>query len=315
MSGPVSTDDAAPVRADAPAAPQPTVEVVPSRATEVGGVTVRRALPRRQRRTVGAWCFVDHMGPAELAADAALRVGPHPHTGLHTVTWLVEGEVVHRDSLGTEQPIRPGQLNLMTAGRGVAHAEASTDPAGTGDRVHGAQLWVAQPDRTRDGDPAFEHHAELPAAGFGAFTATVLVGELPGARSAARADTPLLGAELRTAGGAATVPLDPGFEHAVVVLDGELAVAGQPVGPGALAYLGTDREELDLRADRPAVALLLGGRPFGDPPLMWWNFVARTRDEIDRAWAEWEAGSDRFGAVAGGLPRIPAPRPTWSRPG
>jgi hypothetical protein len=312
MSGPVSTDDAAPAPVDRPAAARPTFDLIPSRATEVGGVTVRRALPRRQRRTVGAWCFVDHMGPADLAADVGLRVGPHPHVGLHTVTWLVEGEVVHRDSLGSEQPIRPGQLNLMTAGRGVAHAEASTDPAGEGGRVHGVQLWVAQPDGTRDGDPAFEHHAELPAAGLGGFTATVLVGELPGARSAARADTPLLGVELRTAIGVATVPLDPSFEHAVVVLEGELAVDEEPVGPGALAYLGTGREELRVEADRPTVALLLGGEPFGEPPLMWWNFVARTRDEIGRARADWEAGSDRFGAVGGDLPRIPAPLPVWT---
>jgi quercetin 2,3-dioxygenase len=313
VSGPVTTADAAPAGGEPPAAPAPTPELLPSRSTDVGGVTVRRALPKRQRRTIGAWCFVDHMGPAELAAGAALRVGPHPHIGLHTVTWLLGGEVVHRDSLGSEQPIRPGQLNLMTAGRGVAHAEVSTDPAGFADRVHGAQLWVAQPDATRDGDPAFEHHGELPAVGVGGLVARVLVGELAGARSPARTDTPIVGAELRwpAGGGRGAVPLDPSFEHGLVVLDGEVVVGDTAVAPGALAYLGTGRGDVDLRASAAAVALLLGGLPFGDPPLMWWNFVARTRDEVDRAVADWEAGGERFGPVGGGLPRIPAPRPAW----
>src|SRR5690606_33874324 len=135
------------------------VERSESRTTEVGGLSVRRALPRRGRRTVGAWCFVDHFGPSD--GEARMLVGPHPHIGLSTVTWLVDGEVLHRDSLGTEQPIRPGQLNLMTAGHGVPHAEES----GPVPRLHGAQLWVAQPDATRTGPPAFEHHAELPVLG------------------------------------------------------------------------------------------------------------------------------------------------------
>ncbi|HEX6569511.1 MAG TPA: pirin family protein, partial [Acidimicrobiales bacterium] len=260
---------------------------------------------RRGRRTVGAWCFADHFGPA--GPPASMQVGPHPHTGLHTVTWLVEGEVLHRDSLGSEQLIRPGQLNLMTAGHGVAHAEES--PRGAGGDLHGAQLWVAQPEATRHGPPAFEHHAELPRLALGDATVTVLVGRVGGERSPARADTPLVGAELATPGAPTAVPLDPAFEHALVVLDGTVEVGGRAIAPGVLAYLGEGRDELAVDAPGPARLLLLGGEPFGDPIVMSWNFVGRSRAEVERAAAEWNAGDGRFGAVASALARIPAPEP------
>ena len=284
MSGPVSPAD---------------FEVHESRTTDVGGITVRRALPKRQRRTIGAWCFLDHMGPSEVT----MAVGPHPHTGLHTVTWLLEGEALHRDSLGTEQPIRPGQLNLMTAGRGVSHAEE-----GRSDRVHGVQLWVAQPDATRHGDPAFEHHGELPVAELDGVTATVLIGALAGAASPARADTPLVGVELAVHG-EATVPLAAAFEHGIVALDGPIAVGDEVVRPGHLAFLGQERDELPVApVDGPARALLVGGEPFGPPPLMWWNFVGRSWDEIDEAALEWNGGTtDRFGDPGSPLDRIAAP--------
>ena len=151
------------------------MEVTESRPSTVGDHTVRRALPRRERRTVGSWCFADHMGPSTYDEDAPIGIGPHPHIGLQTVTWLVAGEMLHRDSLGSEQKIEPGQLNLMTAGHGVSHAEENVHRHGD---MHGIQLWVAQPERTRHDAPAFEHHAELPQAEFGAATATVLVGGL-----------------------------------------------------------------------------------------------------------------------------------------
>src|SRR5262245_342362 len=163
MSGPVTAEDARPDEAACGEPHEPEVEVSPSREASVGGIAVRRALPRGQRRAGGGWGVADHLGPG--AADAArMEIGPHPHTGLHTVTWLLEGSLLHRDSLGSEQPIRPGQLNLMTAGHGVAHAE-ETPARDTGRAQHGIQLWVAQPERTRHGSPAFEHHAELPTAG------------------------------------------------------------------------------------------------------------------------------------------------------
>jgi redox-sensitive bicupin YhaK (pirin superfamily) len=236
-----------------------------------------------------------------------MAVGPHPHTGLHTVTWLVEGEVLHRDSLGSEQLVRPGQLNLMTAGHGVAHAE-ETLPGFTGG-LHGIQLWVAQPEATRHGGAAFEHHADLPTLTLGLTVVTVLVGEVGGARSPARADTPLVGAELATSGGASVVPLAAGFEHALVVLDGTVTVGGVAVGPGVLAYLGEGRDELAVEAPGTARALLLGGEPLAEQIVMGWNFVARSRAEIEQAGADWNAGDERFGTVASALPRVPAPAP------
>src|SRR5215210_1716331 len=151
MSGPVSVADAAP----APAVDRPEaceLEIIEGRDAQVGAFGVNRVLPRRRRRSVGAWCFVDHMGPGDVTADRGLDIGPHPHIGLQTVTWLLRGEVLHRDSLGSEQVIRPGQLNLMTAGHGVSHSE---ETAGTyAGALHGVQLWVAQPSATRDGPPA-----------------------------------------------------------------------------------------------------------------------------------------------------------------
>jgi redox-sensitive bicupin YhaK (pirin superfamily) len=313
MSGPVDRDDvpAEPVPSGTPEPPR--VELLQARATEVGGLPVRRALPKRGRRTVGAWCFVDHLGPARLDERTAVEVGPHPHTGLQTVTWLVEGAQVHRDSLGSEQVIRPGQLNLMTAGAGVVHAEESLEYRGP---IHGVQLWVAMPEQTRHGAADFEHHGELPQVELGAAVGTVLVGRLGEHESKARTDTPLLGLDLALRRGRTTVPLQPGYEHALLVLEGAVRVAsgtgeGDVVEPGTLGYLGEGREELALEVADGARALLLGGAPFGEQLFMWWNFVARSREEVDAAQAEWEAGGERFGRVATALARVPAPRPAW----
>jgi redox-sensitive bicupin YhaK (pirin superfamily) len=314
MSGPVGATDAQPDVAECGHPGGPTVDALPSRTATVGGLEVRRALPRRQRRTIGAWCFADHFGPTSSGAGGGIRVGPHPHTGLQTVTWLAEGEVVHTDSLGSEQLIRPGQLNLMTAGRGVAHAEQA--PPTYRGALHGIQLWIAQPDVTRYHDPSLAHHAELPVAEYGPCRATVLIGNLAGVRSPARRETGLLGVELAAAGGPwagqqAVIPLHRQFEHGLIVLAGEIAVGDGVVRPGALAYLGRGRDELTLGLASGTRALLLGGRPFGEDLLMWWNFVARTRGEIEQAWTEWRHGTPRFGLVASELDRIVAPRPSW----
>src|ERR1700744_1891338 len=172
MSGPIATDDTAPLAEPPDEAAGPVVELSPGRATQVGALPVRRILPQRPRRTVGSWCFLDHAGPVRAEPGASFGIGPHPHMGLQTVTWLLAGELLHLDSLGSEQLIRPGQLNLMTAGHGVAHAEE--DPARS-EEVHAVQLWVAQPAATRDGPSAFEHHAELPQVELDGAQATVLV--------------------------------------------------------------------------------------------------------------------------------------------
>ncbi|MCU1591223.1 MAG: putative MarR-family transcriptional regulator [Frankiales bacterium] len=276
----------------------------------MGTMTVQRALPRRQRRTVGAWCFVDLFGPASVTEQGGVDIGPHPHMGLHTVTYLLDGQVLHRDSLGSEQVIRPGQVNLMTAGRGVVHAE---EPTGSYRGVmQGVQLWVAQPDATRDGDADFTHLAQLPQTSVDGAEVTVLVGTVADAVSPARQDTPLVGAELRLEAGDCDLPLEPSYEHALVVLQGRVLVEGRPVERTRTAYLGVGRTTVGLSSPEGARVLLLGGEPFGEELLMWWNFVGRSRDEVAQASRDWEGGDDdRFGPVATALARVPAPDLPW----
>jgi redox-sensitive bicupin YhaK (pirin superfamily) len=254
------------------------------------------------------------MGPADVTEGSGLDVGPHPHIGLQTVTWLTDGEALHRDSLGSEQVIKPGQLNLMTSGGGITHSEEATGHyRGT---LQGIQLWVALPEETRHGEGQFEHYEGLPQAELDGGTATVLVGELPGDEGAgrvspARHDTPLVGLDLDLHG-PTTVPLRPDWEYALVVLEGKLAVNGQPLAPGKLGYLGEDRSELPIEVREPTRVVLLGGEPFPEPIIMWWNFVARTQQEVEDAWRAWQAeDADRYGRVASPLARIPAKPPWW----
>lgn len=311
MSGPVTPADTPPESATAHPQDHPCVELIDSHEARVGELTVRRALPRRARRTVGAWCFADHMGPAAVTPDHSVDVGPHPHTGLHTVTWLLEGEILHRDSLGSEQLIRPGQLNLMTAGHGVSHSEEATGRyRGT---LHGIQLWIAQPEATRHGAPGFEHHTQLPALELAGGTATVIVGALGDATSPAHRDSDLVGAELALRTGTSMLPAVPSFEYAVVVLDGEVSIGGHAITPGHLAYLGSGHDELAFAAGGASRVVLLGGVPLDEPILMWWNFVARTRDEMFQAYDDWSDATERFGTVASPLARIPASPPPWRR--
>ena len=307
MSGPLSKKDSSDHDESPMPAHSPVIEITPSREANVGLTTVRRALPQRPRRTVGAWCFADHFGPSGPRSGPA--IGPHPHIGLHTVTWLLEGELVHVDSLGSEQPIRAGQLNLMTAGHGVAHAEDDRDSYDG--PMHGVQLWVAQPEETRHGEAAFEHHAELPRAELRSGVATVLLGEYAGAASSARTDTPLVGVDLDLRSGACDLPLEREFEHAFVVTQGALQLGPDLIRPGVLAYLGQGRDGITVDVAEPTRALLLGGEPFPDRVLMWWNFVARTRDEVELATKEWNSESERFGVVHSRLERIPAPSVPW----
>jgi len=309
MSGPVTEVDASADTAEASTPRHACMEVTDSHEAVVGEFKVRRALPRRGRRTVGAWCFADHMGPADVTENSGLDVGPHPHIGLQTVTWLTDGEVLHRDSLGSEQVIKPGQLNLMTSGGGITHSEEATGHyRGT---LEGIQLWVALPDGTRHGEGGFEHHADLPQQDVNGGVATVLLGELGDLASPARHDTPLVGVDLDLHS-STTVPLRADWEYALVVLEGSLAVNGQPLHPGKLGYLGQDRDELAIEVREPARAVLLGGEPFPEPIIMWWNFVARDREEIEVAYRSWAAeDADRFGRVASPLARIPAKAPWW----
>jgi quercetin 2,3-dioxygenase len=285
------------------------VEIVESREAQVANLRVRRALPTKGRRTVGAWCFVDHMGPMSLTPDRSVDVAPHPHMGLQTVTWLFSGEFLHRDSLGSEQLIRAGQLNLMTSGHGIAHAEEN--PGLRSGEMHGMQLWVAQPSSTRDGGAGFEHFDVLPTIEAPHLTATVLVGSFDELDSPARRDSALVGLELDLHGGDATIALNPEFEYALIVANGSVLVDDIVVQPGVLAYLGTGRDEIRFGSTGPSRAMLIGGVPFDERLFMWWNFVARTQDEISDAWRAWSGGDERFGRVESRFARIEVDAPPW----
>ncbi len=302
VSGPVLRRDAAYENE-----PGARIEVREGRSTSVGGMDIVRVLPTKGRRTVGPWCFVDLIAPPDAEDPDPMEVGPHPHIGLATVTWLFAGEAEHRDSLGTIQLIRPGELNLMSSGHGIAHAEL-----GLGRRLLGAQMWVAQPEATRHGPPAFEHHAALPRLDLPRGEATVFAGTLRGVSSPARADSAMVGAELRLRAGASDLPVAPVHEHAVVPVDKPVLAGGAVVEPGWLGLVpaGGESLRLETRAGEARV-LLLGGEPI-EPIQMWWNFVARHKDEITEAWRAWQArDTDRFGPFSSTLERIDAPPPPW----
>jgi quercetin 2,3-dioxygenase len=275
-------------------------EVFEPRAVPLGGLRamhVNRVLPQQGLPTVGAWCFLDAFGPHETE----MRVLPHPHTGLQTVTWPLAGEIHHRDSLGSDVLVRPGQLNLMTAGRGVSHSEFSASSA----ILHGLQLWVALPADRAAMAPAFEQHVELPVHTGSGYVATVLMGALGDAVSPATTHTPLVGADL-TVTGTASVPLRQDFEYAVLAMSA-VTVAGTSLFPGQLLYVDPGQHDVTLSASEGR-ALLLGGEPFPDELVMWWNFVGRSHEEIVEARVSWQASDDRFGVVAGhNGARIPAP--------
>ena len=284
------------------------IEVLQPREVPLGGpraIRVQRTLPQRQRSLIGAWCFIDHYGPVTARMD----VPPHPHTGLQTVSWLFSGEVEHRDSAGVHALVRPGELNLMTAGAGICHSEVSVEPDAV---LHGVQLWVALPDSDRDTDRGFAHHVPDPVSLPGA-VARVFLGELAGTRSPVHTFTPLLGAQIDLDREAELhIDVDPAFEHGVLCDSGTVALSGTPLAVADLGYQGPGRTALHLRnvGDRPARVVLLGGAPFTEELLMWWNFVGRNHDEIVRYRQLWDDADGRFGAIEGyrgAVSRLPAP--------
>ncbi|WP_033438790.1 pirin family protein [Saccharothrix sp. NRRL B-16314] len=286
------------------------VEVLEPRDVPLGGpraMTVRRTLPRRSRSMIGAWCFADHYGPDDVSVSGGMDVAPHPHTGLQTASWLFSGEIEHRDSLGTHAVVRPGELNLMTAGRGICHSEVSTP---TTTVLHGVQLWIALPDAHRDTPPAFEHHVPGEVRLDGA-TARVFLGTVAGETSPVRTFTPLLGAEIVLEPGARlALDVDTSFEHGVLVDVGAVELAGTPLARGALGYVGVGATRLHLTnvTDEPARVVLLGGEPLGEDLVMWWNFIGRDHDDIVRYREQWQEESERFGRVEGYAgDRLPAP--------
>ena len=300
----------------------PAVEVLTPREVPLGGpraMTVRRTLPQRSRSLIGAWCFVDHYGPDDVAATGGMDVPPHPHTGLATVSWLFTGEVEHRDSHGVHAIVRPGELNLMTGGHGVCHSEVSL-PSTT--VLHGVQLWLALPDAHRDVPRAFAHHAP-DTVDLAGGTVRVFLGELAGIVSPVPTFSPLLGAEVLLEPGARLVlDVDPAFEHGVLVDRGPVILQDTELAPGQLGFSDVGATTLTLTAgDAPARLVLLGGTPFGEDIVMWWNLIGRTHDEIVAFREAWEAeGRDpaaaeggRYGHVEGyvarpgGTTRLPAP--------
>lgn len=291
-----------------------SIEVREGRTTNIGRLGIVRVLPTKRRRTVGPWCFVDLMSPDDVENPPALEIGPHPHIGLATVTWLFAGSALHSDSLGTEQLIRPGQLNLMTAGHGIAHAEQGVDTADVAidSRTMGVQMWLAQTEVTRHGSSAFQHLGELPVADLNGGEARVLIGRLGHAVSPAEVDHPTVGLDLVVAQ-RVSIPTSSSFEHGVIPIDHPVKVEDTIVDPGSLAIVPPGFRELriETRADS-ARLMLLGGEPLGTRVKMWWNFVARTTEEITEAWHDWQVGNeDRFGPVPSTLERIEAPKPPW----
>ncbi|GGQ77547.1 pirin family protein [Kitasatospora griseola] len=285
----------------------PVKDLLTGRQVPLGESTVvRRLLPNLGRRMVGAWCFVDHYGPDDIADEPGMQVPPHPHMGLQTVSWLHEGSILHRDSLGSLRTVRPRELGLMTSGRAISHSEES--PRDHAPLLHGAQLWVALPDTHRHTAPAFEHHPELPVVTADGLTAHLILGTLDGATSPGTTYTPLTGADLTLREGAAhRLPIEEDFEYAALSMSGRVEIDGVPLEPGSILYLGCGRHELPLRARTDAAVLLLGGEPFDERLVMWWNFIGRTGEEIVQARSDWEKGV-RFGEVQGYLgDRLPAP--------
>ena len=272
--------------------------------TTRSGVDIRRTLPHRQIRTIGAWCFLDHYGPTNQSE--AMSVGAHPHTGLQTVSWLFSGEIEHRDSLGNNQRIHPGSLNLMTAGWGIAHSELSLDHAID---LHGVQLWVALPDSDRNIPAFFEHHSNLPFFTYESLEIELFIGEYLDHDAQVTIFSDLLGAELNSLrDGVTWLPLDPEFEYGFLVDQGEVTINGNSVSPGSLHYLSVGHERVEIKTAGESRLVMFGGRPFEEEILMWWNFIGRTHEEIVEMREAWQSQSARFAQFEDRINiRIPAP--------
>ncbi|WP_413317635.1 pirin family protein [Agrococcus sp. 1P02AA] len=282
------------------------LELLLPRDVPLGGpraMPVQRVLPNKHRHFIGAWCFADAFGPAPMAGQPGMDVPPHPHTGLQTWSWLVDGAIEHRDSAGFSHTVRPGGLNIMTAGRGIAHSEYSTPDT---EVLHGVQLWTVLPSHERGREPAFDGLDAVPQVRLAeGVTGSVFVGEHGGAASQVGAYTPLVGVELRMAAGSEVrLELRGDFEHGVLALSDGIAVDDVPIGRGALAYAAPGREAVLVSAERDGVAILLGGEPFAEEVVMFWNFIGTDHDEVERARDEWMRERDasatarpRFGSV------------------
>ena len=273
------------------------VLIVP-RLRDLGGFSVRRVLPAPRHRMVGPFVFFDHMGPADFAPGGGIDVRPHPHINLATVTYLFEGEIFHRDSLGSAQAIRPGAINWMTAGRGIVHSERTPpEPRAAGHRLHGLQIWVALPSAVEESDPSFHHHPadSLPVWSDGGLQARVLVGSGFGVTSPVAAASPLSYVEATLAPGA-VLPLDPEFpERAVYLVEGAAALGDARLAAGQMIVLAPDDRE--LRAEGGCRLVFIAGEPLDGPRHIEWNFVSSSPERIERAKRDWR--ERRFPLVPG----------------
>lgn len=274
--------------------------------TTLGTLKILRVLPVRQKRLVGPWCFLDRFGPLSFSDAKPMDVAPHPHIGLQTVSWLLQGEIVHNDSLGSEALLRPGGVNVMTSGGGIAHSE-ETPPKNSG-TLNGVQLWVALADADRNGKASFQHIHEAPVIEQDGGTVRIFAGSVLGYSSPAKHFSPIVGADIALSATASLeLPLEPSFEHATLLLTGDAEIDGQSIDATSLWYLGTSRTSVEFKSRNGCRLLLIGGPPFPERILMWWNFVARTPEEIAHARSDWQS-HQRFGEVkAYQGPRLDAP--------
>ncbi|VXA97973.1 pirin family protein [Pseudoclavibacter sp. 8L] len=290
------------------------IELLLPREVPLGGprsLPVLRSVPNKFRHFIGAWCFIDHYGPVDVPSGAGMDVPPHPHTGLQTVSWLFSGEVVHRDSIGSLHEVEPGGVNVMTAGRGIAHSEVSADRPDRARVLHGVQLWVALPAAQRDIAPAFIGLDRCPSLRLSSPTtagapveATVFMGEFAGLRSQAPSFSPLVGVELAFSGCAeAQLDLERSYEHGILACSPGITVDDVELPVGAVGYLPTGTDLAIVGARDGGRALLLGGAPFEEKIVMFWNFVGSSHDDVAAARDEWQRGrtspatDDRFGRV------------------
>jgi len=291
---------------DAPACDAIERVIVP-RTSDIGGFSVRRALPSAQRRMVGPFIFLDHMGPAEFRSGQGIDVRPHPHIGLATVTYLFDGQIMHRDSLGSVAAITPGAVNWMTAGRGIAHSERTApDHRVAGEPLHGLQCWVALPVSQEEGAPGFVHHGahELPTESDEGKTIRVVAGTFLGLTSPVVPGWETLFADVALAAGA-KLPLDAETEErAIYLVSGEVDIAGDRFEAGRLLVFKPG-DRITVTALTPARLAVVGGAAMDGPRHIWWNFVSSRQDRIEQAKADWKAG--RFDAVPGESDFIPLP--------
>ncbi|MGB0627370.1 MAG: pirin family protein [Alphaproteobacteria bacterium] len=281
--------------------------VINARLRDIGGFEVARALPYAKRRTVGPFIFFDRMGPAEFGPGEGIDVRPHPHIGLATVTYLFDGEIMHRDDLGYEQPIRPGDVNWMTAGRGIVHSERTrAEVRDSHSTIFGIQSWVALPKDQEEADPAFFHHPAntLPAISRDGVEMRLIAGTAYGETSPVATASPMFYVDVRMDTGTSLEVTDEHEERAVYVVEGAIAIDGETHGENEMLILAPNAD-VTVTAQEVSRIMLLGGAPIDGERHIWWNFVSSSKERIDQAKADWKEG--RFGKIEGDDEFIPLP--------